>query len=290
MTEGATPGTLFVVSTPIGNMGDFSFRAVEVLKSVSAVLAEDTRHTRHLLERYDIATSAVAYHEHNEAKTTPGLVSRLLGGDSLALVSDAGTPLLSDPGSRLVVAALEAGVPVVPIPGASALLAALVASGLDVGRFTFFGFLTRTGSERRSALDEISDLRHTAVVYESPNRLVNTLGELEKRGGGDRRAVVAREMTKQFEELRRGTVGELRAYYEENGPPRGELVVVIGSAPQLEVSEELVRQRVEALRSQGMSSRDAAASVAQELGVPRRLAYRFAREFGVGDVNGGGDE
>ena len=145
-TRAASPGTLYVVSTPIGNMGDFSFRAVEVLKSVSAVLAEDTRHTRHLLDRYEIETPAMAYHEHNEAKTTPRLVARLEAGESLALVSDAGTPLVSDPGSRLVAAAAAAGVPVVPVPGASALLAALVASGLDVDRFTFFGFLTRPGS------------------------------------------------------------------------------------------------------------------------------------------------
>src|SRR5262249_8998410 len=141
------PGALYVVSTPIGNMGDFSFRAVEVLKSVSLVLAEDTRHSRHLLDRYDIPTPMSSYHEHNEAKTTPRLVSRLLGGESLALVSDAGTPLLSDPGARLVRAAIDAGVSVVPVPGPSAALAALVASGLDVDRFLFLGFLPRAGRD-----------------------------------------------------------------------------------------------------------------------------------------------
>ena len=273
-------GTLYVVSTPIGNMGDFSFRAVEVLKSVSAILAEDTRHSRHLLDRYDIAKPMIAYHEHNEAKTTPGLVARLEAGESLALVSDAGTPLVSDPGSRLVAAAAGAGIPVVPIPGASALLAALVASGLDVGKFTFFGFLTRAGSERRSALDEISALEHTAVVYESPNRLVHTLVELEQRGSCDRSCVVAREMTKQFEEVRRGTVGELRAYYEGT-PPRGELVLVIGPGAARVPDEESVRERVRALRSSGMSSRDVAAAVARELGVPKRVAYRLAQEVAV---------
>jgi len=147
--EPFAPGSLYVVSTPIGHMGDFSFRAVEVLKTVGAVLAEDTRYTRHLLERYEISTPLIAYHEHNEAKTTPRLVERLRAGESFGLVSDAGTPLLSDPGARLVRAALDAGVQVVPIPGASALLAALVASGLELDRFTFFGFLTRSGSERR---------------------------------------------------------------------------------------------------------------------------------------------
>ena len=156
------------------------------------------------------------------------------------------------------------------------MLAALVVSGLDVGRFTFFGFLTRTGSERRSALDEISALRHTAVLYESPNRLVNTLVELERRGGSDRRAVVAREMTKQFEEIKRGTVSELRAYYEEK-PPRGEVVLVIGAAVEQVPDDQLVRERVQALRRSGMSTKDAAALVAEELGVPKRLAYRFAQ-------------
>jgi 16S rRNA (cytidine1402-2'-O)-methyltransferase len=276
------PGTLYVVSTPIGNMGDFSFRAVEVLKSVAVILAEDTRHSRNLLDRYDIAVPMLAYHEHNEAKTTPGLVARLAAGESFALISDAGTPLVSDPGSRLVAAAASAGITVVPIPGASALLAALVASGLDIGKFTFFGFLTRAGSERRAALDEISTLEHTSVVYESPNRLVHTLVELEQRGLGDRSCVVAREMTKQFEEVRRGTVGELRAYYEGT-PPRGELVLVIGPGQVRVPDEDAVRERVRVLRTSGMSSRDVAAAVARELGVPKRVAYRLAQEVAVGN-------
>jgi 16S rRNA (cytidine1402-2'-O)-methyltransferase len=282
VTDDVPRGTLFVVSTPIGNMGDFSFRAVEVLKTVRLVLAEDTRHTRHLFERYGISTPAAAYHEHNEAKTTPALVARMCAGESLALVSDAGTPLLSDPGSRLVAAAIAAGIDVVPIPGASALLSALVASGLDVDRFTFFGFLTRTGRDRHAALDEITAIRHTVVLYEAPNRIAATLAELEKRGNGNRPAAVAREMTKQFEEVRRGTVGELRAYYEER-PPRGEVVLVVGAAIEQVPGDEQVRERVQALRKSGMSTKDAAASVAQELGVPKRLAYRFAQEIDGGE-------
>jgi 16S rRNA (cytidine1402-2'-O)-methyltransferase len=217
---------LYVVSTPIGNMGDFSFRAVEILKSVSLVLAEDTRHSRHLLDRYDISTPMASYHEHNEAKTTPRLVSRLLRGESLALVSDAGTPLLSDPGARLVRAAIDAGVSVVPVPGPSAALAALVASGLDADRFLFLGFLPRTGRARGAALAEIASSRHTVVVYESPNRLADTLAELEGLGAGLRPAVVAREMTKQFEDIQRGTVTDLLAYYQER-PVRGEVVLVV---------------------------------------------------------------
>jgi 16S rRNA (cytidine1402-2'-O)-methyltransferase len=277
VTDADGAGTLFVVSTPIGNMGDFSFRAVEVLKSVNLILAEDTRHTRNLLDRYGITTIASPYHEHNEAKATPSLVARLQRGESLAIVSDAGTPLISDPGARLVRAAIDAGIDVIPIPGPSALLSALVVSGLDSERFTFFGFLTRTGSERRAALDDITSMRHTAVLYEAPNRLVATLGELERRGNGARPAVVAREMTKQFEEVKRGTVTELRAYYEDK-PPRGEVVLVIAAAVEQAPTDDVVRARVEALRASGLSARDAAATVAAELGVSKRVAYRLAQQ------------
>jgi len=270
-------GTLYVVSTPIGNMGDFSFRAVETLRSVSAVLAEDTRHTRHLLDRYEIETPLVAYHEHNEAKTTPRLVERLLGGESLALVSDAGTPLLSDPGGRLVRAAIDAGVHVSPVPGASALLAALVASGLDTERFTFFGFLARKGPERRAAIDELVVLRHAAVLYEAPARVHATLAELADAGAGGRQAVVARELTKQYEELRRGTVAQLVAYYQQT-PPRGEVVIVIAGQVPTGASEDQLRARATALRAEGRSARDIAAALSAELGAPRNLAYRLAHE------------
>ncbi|HEY0997756.1 MAG TPA: 16S rRNA (cytidine(1402)-2'-O)-methyltransferase, partial [Gemmatimonadaceae bacterium] len=215
---GAGPGTLYVVSTPIGNMGDFSFRAVEVLGAVGAVLAEDTRHSRHLLDRYGVRTPLIAHHEHNEAKSTPALVARLRAGESLAIITDAGTPLVSDPGARLVRAALDAGVRVVPVPGASAMLAALVASGLDATRFTFFGFLPRKGRERGEAIASLVALPHTAVVYEAPGRVGDTLRDLADAGAGAREAVVARELTKQYEEVRRGTVASLAADYAGEGP------------------------------------------------------------------------
>lgn len=275
MTQPA-PGSLFVVSTPIGNMGDFSFRAVDVLKSVALVLAEDTRRSRHLLDRYDIATPMAPYHEHNEAKTASRLVDRLLGGESIALISDAGTPLVSDPGARLVRAAIDAGVAVIPIPGPSAALSALVASGLDADRFLFLGFIPRAGRERRELLAEIASSRHTTIVYESPNRLGDTLGELERLDGGARPAAVAREMTKQFEDIRRGTLAELRAYYEEH-PARGEVVLVIAGAAERVVGEDEIAERVRALRAAGMSVRDASAQAAAELGVSKRVAYRLAR-------------
>ena len=276
MTAGGA-GSLYVVSTPIGNMGDFSFRALEILRSVDVVLAEDTRHTSLLLKRYEIQTRMLAYHEHNEAKATPGLVSRILAGESMALVTDAGTPILSDPGARLVAGAIDVGITVTPIPGASALLAALVASGLPADRFTFFGFLPRTGGGRRVAVAELTELEHTAILYEAPGRVVSTLSDIEAAGGGARPAVVARELTKQFEETRRGTVAELRAYYHES-PPRGEVVIVLGGAPARVVDATEVRARVQALRRQGMSAKDTAATVAKELGVSRRVAYQLTQE------------
>ena len=272
-----TAGTLFVVSTPIGNMGDFSFRAVETLRTVTAVLAEDTRHTRHLLDRYEIDVPLIAYHEHNEAKTTPGLVARLIEGESFALVSDAGTPLLSDPGARLVRAAAESGIQVSPIPGASALLAALVASGLDVDRFTFLGFLARKGADRRAAIDEIASAKHVVALYEAANRVADTLAELAEAGAGARATVVARELTKQYEELRRGTVAELAAYYGQT-PPRGEVVILIAGRIPEATSEDELRARANALRAEGRSARDIAAALSAEFGAPRNLAYRLAHE------------
>ena len=277
MTAGG-PGTLYVVSTPIGNMGDFSYRAVEVLRQVAAVLAEDTRHSRHLLERYAIATPTLPYHEHNEATATPRLILRLLAGEQLALISDAGTPLLSDPGARLVRAAIEAGIAVSPVPGASALLSALVASGLDVDRFTFYGFLPRKGTERRSTLAEIVELRHAAVVYEAPSRVSDTLAELAAAGAGERATVVARELTKHYEELRRGTAAALAAYYVD-APPRGEVVIVVaGASAPAGANEEDLRARANELRVAGRTPRDIAATLALEMGAARNVAYRLAHE------------
>jgi len=268
------PSRLFIVSTPIGNMGDFSFRAVEVLRSVALVLAEDTRHSRTLLDRYEITTRTASYHEHNEAKSTPRLVDRMLAGDDLALITDAGTPLLSDPGQRLVQAAIKAGIQVVPIPGASALLAALVASGLEADRFTFYGFLPRKGKERSATLDEIASSPHTAVLYEAPGRVADSLLELASRAG-DRPAVVARELTKQFEELRRGTLESLSAYYSET-PPRGEVVIVLAGAPLAAPDESALQDDARALRARGLSVRDVVGELTKR-GVARNLAYRIAR-------------
>lgn len=273
----ATPGTLHIVSTPIGNLGDLSPRAVEVLREVAAILAEDTRHTRVLTDRHEIRTAMLAHHEHNEAQSTPGLVARLLRGDSLALVSDAGTPLLSDPGSRLVRAAVEAGVKVSPVPGASALLAALAGAGLATDRFTFYGFLARKGGDRTRTIADVAALSHTAVLYEAPNRVAETLADLEAAGAGEREAVVARELTKQYEEFRRGTVRELARYYEEH-EVRGEVVLLVAGAPPLVLDETALRERAAALRADGMSARDVTRVLMESQQVPRNLAYRIAHE------------
>jgi 16S rRNA (cytidine1402-2'-O)-methyltransferase len=250
---------------------------VAVLSSVAAVLAEDTRHSRPLLDKHGIHAPLVAYHEHNEAKTTPALVARLTGGESLALISDAGTPLLSDPGARLVRAAIDAGIAVTPVPGASALLAALVASGIAADRFTFYGFLARKGKERAAAIAELVALTHTAVLYEAPARVAETLAAIARAGAGAREAVVARELTKQFEEFRRGTVQSLAESYLET-PPRGEVVLVIAGAEIPELDETALRDRARELRAEGLSARDVARVLTEESHAPRNLAYRLAHE------------
>jgi len=270
-------GSLYVVSTPIGNLRDITLRAIDVLRAVDLILAEDTRHSRHLLDHHGIATPMLSYHEHNEARATETAIARLREGRDVALISDAGTPLVSDPGTRVVRAAAEAGIAVVPIPGPSAVLAALVSSALGSERFTFFGFLARKGREREDALQELSSLRHTSVLYEAPNRVAATLGELGARGAAERGVVVARELTKQFEEIRRGTVAELSAYYE-SAPPRGEVVIVLEGTTLQPLAEDELRSRARVMRAAGLSARDVAAALVREGGASRNLAYRLAHE------------
>ena len=254
-----------------------SHRAVEVLASAALVVAEDTRHSRRLLDHYRIATPLSSYHEHNEAKATPRLIARLRAGDSIALISDAGTPLISDPGSRLVQAALEADVPVVPIPGASSVLAALVGSGLPLERFTFFGFLPRKGKERAEVIGEIVDSRSTVVVFEAPNRVGATLEALVDAGAGARHAVVARELTKKFEEFKRGSIEELAGVYGKVDP-KGEVVLVIAGAEARTVSEAELGEAARKLRAAGQSPRDVMDHLVSALGASRNAAYRIAHE------------
>ena len=273
----ARAGTLYLVSTPIGNLGDMTHRAVEVLSSAALIIAEDTRHSRRLLDHYKISTPLKSYHEHNEAQETPKLVARLRAGDSIALISDAGTPLISDPGSRLVAAAVEANLSVVPIPGASSVMAAIVGSGMPLERFTFVGFLPRKGRERSEMIADVVASHSTVVMFEAANRVGATLGALAAAGAGDRPAVVARELTKQFEEFKRGSVSELAAVYTEVDP-KGEVVLVIAGAEKSTVSEGELSDAARKLRASGNSPRDVMEHLMSGLGAPRNVAYKLAHE------------
>ena len=237
------------------------------------VLAEDTRHSRRLLDHYHISTPTTAYHEHNEAQATPKVLARIAEGHDVALISDAGTPLLSDPGARLVSAVVEAAIEVIAIPGASALLTALAASGLDAGRFTFFGFLARKGRERSEAIAEIAAAAHTCVLYEAPGRVGATLKDLVDAGAGGRECAVARELTKKFEEIRRGTVGELAEYYSEESV-KGEVVVVIGPRQEAAVDEGELIATATAMREAGAPAREIVAKLG-EMGASRNVAYKL---------------
>jgi 16S rRNA (cytidine1402-2'-O)-methyltransferase len=267
-------GTLFVVATPIGNLGDMTLRAIDTLTNATVVLAEDTRTTRVLMDHFGIRTRMLAAHEHNEARLVPAVLERLSRGERVAMVTDAGTPLISDPGNRLVQSVRAAGYRVSPVPGASALTAALSASGLDTTPFTFVGFLPRSGKGRREAIELINTLPHVVVLYEAPGRLAETLSEIATSGEASRHCLVAREMTKVFEEFRNGTVEELAAYYA-NSPPRGEVVIVLSRQDPKPFSEDELRDRVKVLREAGVSARDAASQVSQETGVPRNTVYRL---------------
>ncbi|MCC6929268.1 MAG: 16S rRNA (cytidine(1402)-2'-O)-methyltransferase [Gemmatimonadaceae bacterium] len=273
-------GTLYVVATPIGNLGDMTFRAVETLRQVSLILCEDTRHSRPLLDHFGIETPVASLHEHNEAREVPRLVARLADGEALALISDAGTPLVSDPGARLVRAAAEAGLPVVPVPGASAVIAALSACALPTEAFTFIGFLSRKGKERTAQLELLSTLPHTGVLYESPNRVEGTLAELARVMGAlaeRRRAVIARELTKKFEEFRRGTIAELVQSVRER-PPRGEVVILLEGAGAITLDEAALRETARVLRREGATTKEIVRALADRYAAPRNLAYRLAQD------------
>lgn len=270
--------SLYIVSTPIGNLGDLSRRAVDVLREADRILAEDTRRTGILCRAYGIETPLVSAHEHNEAARAEQAVGWLDAGETLALVSDAGTPVLSDPGSRLVQRVVEAGHRVVPVPGASALLAALAGAGLASEPFTFYGFVPRGGRAREERLGELETLPHTAVLYESPERVVALLEELAERSSSERRVVVARELTKVHEEFRRGTLGEVAGYYREAGV-RGEVVVVLeGAAPTGgEVDAQAGAALARALLEAGGRPAGVAREVSRRLGIPRNRAYEIVQ-------------
>ena len=278
MTGRLVPGRLMLVATPIGNLGDLSPRAVEALASVDLVACEDTRRTGRLLQHAGITGSdLLRLDDHTEERSAVVVVRRIGEGATVALVSDAGMPGISDPGERVVRRVVDAGHSVVVVPGPSAPVAAVAASGLATDRWCMEGFLPRKGSARSDRLAELAVEERTMVLFESPHRLAATLGEMVGVVGPDRRAVVARELTKLHEEFVRGTVAELAERFAE--PPKGEIVLVLeGAPPPSEVGDERIRAVLAEARAGGASTRDAADEAARRLGVSRRRAYRLGLE------------
>lgn len=289
--ESAPPPGLHVVATPIGNLADITLRALAVLSAADLIACEDTRVTRKLAEHFGFRGRLVSYHEHNATARQPQILEALAEGRVVALVSDAGTPLLSDPGYRLVRAAVEAGHPVHAVPGASALLAGLVASGLPSDHVWFEGFLPAKAGPRRERLQAIAALPATSVIYESPRRIAATLTELSGLVAADRPAVVARELTKRFEEIRRDTVARLAASYAAEATPKGEIVLMIGPAGEAEAAAARpepgeIDSRLKALAAE-LGVKEAAGRLAAETGLKRRDLYQRALAFEKGEREGG---
>lgn len=278
---------LYIVATAIGNAGDITLRAIETLKRVDIVACEDTRITGRFLKRHGVDAALMPYHEHNAARARPGLLRRLGRGEAVALVSDAGTPLISDPGYKLVRACLDADFAVTFVPGPSAPLAALVLSGLPTDRFYFGGFLPTRPAARERALKPLAGLAASLIFFESPRRLPAALGDLA-RILGDRPAAVARELTKMFEEVRRAPLSQLAAHYRDEGPPKGEVIIVV--APPAKSGAAIEGAELDARLGAALgetSLRDAVAAVAKATGMPRRQVYERAlaltRKAGAGD-------
>ena len=271
-------GTLYLVATPIGNLGDFSPRAVETLETVDFIAAEDTRVSLKLLNHFGIKKSLVSYHEHNHVTAGQAILSRLLAGESCALVTDAGTPAISDPGEDLVRLCGAHGVPVTAIPGCCAGIRALAVSGLPTGRFVFEGFLPVNRKNRRERLESLAGEERTILLHEAPHKLAATLEDLSAALGPDRRVTLCRELTKLHEEIRRATLGEAAAYYRENAP-KGEFVLVVaGAEPRRETAVPLADavDQVLALRAQGTRLKDAVKEVAEHTGLSRNELYAAA--------------
>ncbi len=269
LSEPLAPG-LYLVSTPIGNLGDITLRALSVLSRADAVYCEDTRHSAKLLQHYAIATRTRPFHEHNEDRESERVVAELQSGKRVAIISDAGTPLLSDPGFKLVRAAAAAGIPVISIPGASALLSALTASGLPTDSFFFSGFLPPKQAARRARLAELSQIPGSLVFYEAPHRVAETIADMASLLRG-RQAVVARELTKLHEEIIRGSLTDLVGVTAVDGL-KGEVVIVVGPEQAQSVSDEMLTARL-AGALEVMSLKDAAKALADELGVPKARIY-----------------
>ncbi len=274
-------GTLYVVATPLGNLDDLSPRAAATLRQVAAVVAEDTRHTKPLLAHAGARGELVSFHAHSSAAALRRILDLLGTGKDVALVTDAGTPAVSDPGAELVAAARARDVNVVTVPGPTAVAAALSVSGLAADRYLFLGFLPRKGGERRRLLDLVAQSEWTVVLFEAPPRVAALLEDLAAACGGERRAAVARELTKVFEETRAGTLEELAGYYAA-APPRGEVTVLVAGAGKRVREEEPppdAEARARELLAQGMTRRDVADQLAAEMGITRNTAYRLVTEL-----------
>jgi 16S rRNA (cytidine1402-2'-O)-methyltransferase len=269
---------LYVVGTPIGNLEDITLRALRILRNTDRIACEDTRQTQKLLNHYEIHTPTVSYHEHNEMTRAPELIVHLEDGESIALVTDAGMPGISDPGFRLISLAIRHGIRVVPVPGASAFLSALVASGLPGETFKFHGFLPAKAGQRRKMLEEIRELPRTQIFYEAPHRIIETLKDISEVMGPTRHIVVAREVTKLHEEFMRGRVEDVLRTAEERGELKGEITLLIGKAEENgkpAVAKETVAQMVKRLANdESLDEKDALKRVARELGVSKSEAYR----------------
>ncbi len=275
-SDSSKTGTLYVVATPIGNLDDVTERALQTLKAVTMIAAEDTRHSRKLLARYGIATRMTSFHEHNELQKTPALLKRLAAGQDIALISDAGTPLISDPGYHLIRSAQERHVPVVPIPGANAAVAALSVSGLATDRYAFEGFPPARAGARRQRFAELRDEPRTLVFYEASHRVAAMLSDLAEVFDGEREAVIARELTKQFETVRRATLAELRDWLAaEPVQTRGEFVILVAGAPAPAAATSTDVRIVEVL-AQALPSKLAAELAAKITGRPKNEMYRLA--------------
>ena len=271
-------GALYIVPTPIGNLEDITLRALRVLKEVDLIAAEDTRHTQHLLNHYGIKTALTSYHEHNEREKAQRLVERIKSGANLALVSDAGTPAIADPGFRLVVAAIAAGIQIVPLPGAAALAAVLSASGLPTDRFLFEGFLPAKKAERKARLQGLREQTATLVFYEAPHRLLETLHDMHQLLG-DRELVVAREVSKVHEEFLRGTVSELVTQLSDR-EVKGEITLVVrGSTGATTVSEEQLRTEIRRLTGEHVGVKEIAELLGERYGLSKREVYRLTLEI-----------
>ena len=270
-------GTLYIVGTPIGNLEDTTFRAIKTLQEVDLIAAEDTRHTSKLLQHFQILTPQLSYHQHNEQSRIPELIEKLNQGKTIALVTDAGMPAISDPGYELVKVCVEANISVVPIPGVTASITALCASGLPTNKFIFIGFLPTKIKLREEQLEKLSNSLETVVLYESPYKLLQTLEDLAKILGGNRKIVLARELTKLHEEFWRGTVGQAIIHYQNN-QPKGEFTLVIaGAEPELPVlSEDTIKQELQELFAQGISRSQASRQLSQKINLSRRKIYQIA--------------